>query len=65
MAKFCMLIDKNTSPNHPNVKAMPKSSCCEDFGIALTFMYGKVWIAVKACKKCAEIYLGRVSSFFD
>jgi hypothetical protein len=53
MAEFCTLIDKNTSPNHPNIKAVTKSSCCEDFGIALTFLYGKVWIAVKACKKCA------------
>ena len=50
MAEFRMLIDKNTSPNHPNVKAMPKSSCCEYFGISLTFLYGKVWIA---CTKCA------------
>ena len=64
MAEFCTLLDKNTSPNHPYVKAMPKSSCCEDFGIALTLLYGKVWIAVKACKKCAKIDLGRVPSFF-
>jgi hypothetical protein len=42
MANFCTLMDKNTSPNHPNIKAMPKSSWCEDFGIALTFLYGKV-----------------------
>jgi hypothetical protein len=48
-----MLAEKNTSPNHPNVKAMPKFSWCEDFGIVLTFLYGNVWVAVKACKKCA------------
>jgi hypothetical protein len=50
MADFCTLVDK--TPNHPNKKTMPKSSWCEDFGIALTFLYGKEWIAVKACKKC-------------
>jgi hypothetical protein len=33
MADFCTLVDK--TPTHPNIKTMPKSSWCEDFGIAL------------------------------
>ena len=58
-----MLVDTNASPNHPNVKACARSSWCKDFAHALTFPYGKLWVAVQACNKCAYIYLGRVSSF--
>ncbi len=45
--------NKNTSPNHPNVKACTKSSWCEDFAHALTFglngSFGVVMSAQIAC----------------
>jgi hypothetical protein len=49
MAELSRLVDKNASPNHPNFKATPKSSWCEDFGM----WNGKVLFAVQACTKCA------------
>ena len=37
MADFCTLMDKNAPSNHPkNVKTMPKSPWCEDWGTVLT-----------------------------
>ena len=65
MANFCTLVDENASPNHRHVKALPKSSWCEDFSDASILWNGKVLVTVKACKKCAYIYLGRVSSYFS
>jgi hypothetical protein len=35
MADFCMHVDKKASRNLPNVKALQKSSWCEDFDSAL------------------------------
>jgi hypothetical protein len=53
MADFCTLVDRNASPNHPNVKACAKSSWCDDFAHVLTLWNGEVLVAVKVCKNCA------------
>ena len=53
MANFCAFITKNASPNHPNVKTLPKSSWCEDFGNALTFWWnGSVGVDRSVQKAC-------------
>ncbi len=55
MANFCTLIDKNAPPNHPNVKAPTKSSCCEDFVAALTFGKNGYFGSILSVQKCKNI----------
>ena len=60
MAIFCMLVDTNSPPSHPNFKAPSKSSWCKDFEGALTFRRNGSFGSVVSMQKCAKSYLGRV-----
>ena len=64
MADFCTLLDRNASPNQPNVYACAKSSWCEDYLHAITCGPNDSLGSIMDVQKCAKMNLGRVTSCF-
>ena len=51
MAEFCTLIDKNASPNHPNVKGMPSPHVVRTFHC----LNISAWKSVDPCKNMQKV----------